>query len=220
MIARARLITRTFSTSTNLWSATTVVATTNWTDFGQGDEGVALAVDSNGMPHAVWSGNGSDGRLHVFYGNKGGSWAAQQVDDITLTGNRRALHPTVAFTAANALVVAWLEGTFNYVPDGIIRVRTRDVNGNWAATQTITDPDGAMTTIDNGPSLLVTPDGAAASHLPRRQPARPDPLLVQQRRRLAGGSAAPRAGDPRSLARTGWQRRGLHLRARPARPLI
>jgi hypothetical protein len=150
---------RTFSTSTNLWSATTAVATTNWTDFGQGDEGVALAVDSNDMPHAAWSAMGSDGRLHLFYGNKGGSWAAQQVDDIALTGNRRALHPTVAFTAANALVVAWLEGTFNYVPDGIIRVRTRDVNGNWAATQTINDPDGVMTTIDNGPSLLVTPDG-------------------------------------------------------------
>ncbi len=33
---------RPFSTSTNIWSATTVVATTNWTDFGQGDEGVAL----------------------------------------------------------------------------------------------------------------------------------------------------------------------------------
>ncbi len=150
---------RTFSTAANTWSATTVVASSNWTDFGQGDEGVALAVDSSGMPHAVWSGKGSDGILHVFYGNRGGSWSAQQVDDLALTGNRRALHPTVAFAPNNSLVVAWLEGTFNYAPDGIIHVRTRDVNGAWATTQTINDPDGAMTTIDNGPSLLSTADG-------------------------------------------------------------
>jgi hypothetical protein len=149
----------TFATATDTWSATTLVGTTNWTNFGQGDEGVALALDANAMPHAVWSATGADGRLHLFYANKGGSWSPQQVDDVALTGNRRALHPTVAFTAANTLVVAWLEGTFNYTPDGIIRVRTRDVNGAWAATQTINDPDGAMTTIDNGPSLLVTPDG-------------------------------------------------------------
>ncbi len=150
---------RTFSPTNNLWSNTTVVATTNWTDFGQGDEGVALAVDSNGMPHAAWSAKGSDSILHVYYGNKGGSWSAQQVDDIPLSNNRRTLHPTVAFTATNALVVSWLEGTFNYVPDGIIRLRTRSSAGTWATTQTINDPDGAMTTIDNGPSLLITPDG-------------------------------------------------------------
>jgi hypothetical protein len=150
---------RAFSTASNLWSSTTVVATSNWTDFGQGDEGVALAVDSNGMPHAAWSAKGSDGILHVFYGNKGGSWSAQQVDDVPLGNNRRALHPTVAFTASDTLVVSWLEGTFNYIPDGIIRVRTRASAGTWAATQTIDDPDGAMTTIDNGPSLMVTPDG-------------------------------------------------------------
>lgn len=150
---------RTFSTNSNLWSGTTVVATTNWTDFGQGDEGVALALDSNGMPHAAWSAKGGDGTLHVFYGNKGGSWSAQQVDDVPLANNRRALHPTVAFTASNALVVAWLEGTFNYTPDGIIRLRTRSSAGAWSATQTIADPGGAMTTIDNGPSLLITADG-------------------------------------------------------------
>jgi len=149
----------TFATGTNLWGAMTTVATTNWTDFGQGDEGVALAVDVNGMPHAVWSAEGSDGVLHAFYANKGGSWSAQRVDDVALSGNRRVLHPTIAFTASNALVVAWLEGTFNYTPDGMIRVRTRDVNGVWGTTQTITDPAGVMTTIDNGPSLLATPDG-------------------------------------------------------------
>lgn len=148
-----------FSTGTNSWGATTTVAATNWTDFGQGDEGVALAVDANGLPHAVWSAKGSDGVLHAFYGNKGGSWSAQRVDDGVLTGNRRVLHPTIAFTPANTLVVAWLEGTFNYAPDGIVRLRTRASTGAWGSTQTVNDPDGAMTTIDNGPSLLITPDG-------------------------------------------------------------
>ena len=112
----------TFPTTSDAWIGVTAIASTGWTSFGQGDEGVALALDSNGMPHAVWSATGSDGRLHLFYGNKGGSWSPQQVDDVALTGNRRVLHPTIAFTPGNALVVAWLDGTFNYTPDGIIRV--------------------------------------------------------------------------------------------------
>ncbi len=149
---------RAFSTSTKLWSAnTTTVAATGWTDFGQGDEGVAIAVDSAGTPHAVWSEKDSGGTLHLWYANRGTSWSAKQVDDdVPLGNNRRALHPTIAFKANNDLVVAWLEGTFNYKPDGIIRVRTRNANGSWPATEAINDP--AMTTIDNGPSVLVTAD--------------------------------------------------------------
>lgn len=148
---------RTFSTATNLWSGTTDLAATNWTDFGQGDEGVALALDSTGTPHALWSAKDGAGILHLWYANRATGWAAEQVDDVPLTGNRRALHPTVAFKPNDDLVIAWLEGTFNYTPDGVIRVRTRTSAAGWGATETIADT--AMTTIDNGPSLLVTPDG-------------------------------------------------------------
>jgi hypothetical protein len=108
----------------------------------------------------VSSGVGGDGKLDVWYANKASGWSApKRVDDVTLNGNFRTLHPTIAFTGANDLVVTWLAGTFNYVPDGSIHVRTRSSTGAWAASQMINDPNGAMTTIDNGPSLLITPDG-------------------------------------------------------------
>ncbi len=152
---------RTFDTTANRWSATTAIATTNWTDFGQGDEGVALAVDGNGTPHAAWSAKAADGVLHIFYANRAANWIPRQIDDVPLTTNRRTLHPTLAFKPDSTLLLAWLEGTFNYVPDGTIHIRARSPADTWSATQTIADPDGAMTTIDNGPSLLVTPDGTA-----------------------------------------------------------
>ena len=151
----------TFSTATNTWGAATTLATTDWTDFGQGDEGVALALDSGGTPHAVWSAKTADGVLHLFYANRAANWAPQQIDDVPLTGNRHAMHPALAFRPDGTLLLAWLEGTFNYVPDGAIHTRARSAPGAWGTTQTIADPDGVMTTIDNGPSLLVTPDGTA-----------------------------------------------------------
>jgi hypothetical protein len=151
----------TFSTATDTWGAATTLAATNWTDFGQGDEGVALALDSGGTPHAVWSAKTADGVLHLFYANRAANWAPQQIDDVVLIGNRRTMHPALAFRPDDTLLLAWLEGTFNYVPDGAIHTRARSSAGIWGATQTIADPDGVMTTIDNGPSLLVTPDGTA-----------------------------------------------------------
>jgi hypothetical protein len=148
-----------FDTTNDTWGAATAIATTNWVSAGQGNEGVALALDSAGTPHALWSAQDAGGTLHVWYANKATNWAPQQVDDVALSNNRRAMHPTLAFEANNDLLVAWLEGTFNYHPDGIIHLRTRLSTGAWTATETINDT--AMTTIDNGPSLLVTSDGTA-----------------------------------------------------------
>ena len=148
-----------FDTTNDTWGAATSIATTNWVSAGQGNEGVALALDSAGTPHALWSAQDAGGTLHVWYANKATNWAPQTVDDVPLSNNRRAMHPTLAFKANNDLLVAWLEGTFNYVPDGVIRLRTRLSTGAWTATETINDT--AMTTIDNGPSLLVTPNGTA-----------------------------------------------------------
>lgn len=151
----------TFSTATNTWGSAATLAATNWIDFGQGDEGIALALDSSGTPHAVWSAKTADGILHLFYANRASNWVSQQIDDVPLTGNRRAMHPALAFRPDGTLLLAWLEGTFNYVPDGAIHTRARSAASTWGTTQTIADSDGAMTTIDNGPSLLVTPDGTA-----------------------------------------------------------
>jgi hypothetical protein len=148
-----------FDTASNRWRPTTTLQVTGWTTFGQGDEGVALAVDATGAPHAAWNAIGVDGALHVQYATMvGGTWTSpQQVDDIALANNHSAWHPTLAFTAGGDLILAWLDGTFNQTPDGTIHVRVRQANGLWAASQAI--PDQALTSIDNGPSLLLTADG-------------------------------------------------------------
>ena len=146
--------------ATDTWGPATVVAATNWTDYGQGDEGVALAVDAAGVPHAAWAAN-AGGVLHLFFAVRSGdAWSAPvQVDDVPLAGVRRAWHPTVAFAPDGTLLLAWLEGTVNYAPDGVIRARRRATDGTWLPSVAI--PDAAMTAIDNGPSMIVTPDGVA-----------------------------------------------------------
>lgn len=148
-----------FATATERWGAIETIEANGWTTFGQGDEGVALALDVAGMPHAVWNARGTDGRLQLRYATRAASgWASVvRVDDVTLAENHNAWHPTLAFTPTGDLLLAWLDGSFNYTPDGTIRIRMRAASGSWSGSQAI--PDVAMTAIDNGPSLLVTPDG-------------------------------------------------------------
>jgi hypothetical protein len=149
----------TFSTLTNQWAPVTLLQATGWTSFGQGEEGVALALDVTGVAHVAWNGVGADGLLHVYYANRtGGTWSSPlQVDDVPLASGRQARHPTIAFSPIGGLVVAWLDGSFNYTPDGTIHVRVRGTLGTWSASVAI--PDAAMTSIDNGPALLITADG-------------------------------------------------------------
>lgn len=149
----------TFDTLSNRWSALITLAETGWTSFGQGDEGAALALDADGTPHALWNGIGADGKLHIWYAARSaGAWSDPlQVDDVDLAENHKAWHPTIAFTPDGQLLLAWIDGTFNYTPDGVVRVRVRAASGVWGASTALAD--SAMTAIDNGPSLLVTPDG-------------------------------------------------------------
>ena len=148
-----------FATATGRWGAIETIEANGWTTFGQGDEGVALALDAAGLPHAVWNLRAADGKLQLRYATRDASgWTSvMRVDDVTLAENHNAWHPTIAFTPTGDLLLAWLDGSFNYTPDGTIRTRVRASDGSWSDSQAI--PDVAMTAIDNGPSLLVTPDG-------------------------------------------------------------
>ena len=148
-----------FDPAADRWGAAEAIEGTGWTDFGQGDAGVALALDAAGTPHAAWNARGGDARLQIHYASRpAGGWTTPtRADDVALAANHSAWHPTLAFTPAGDLLLAWLDGSFNYTPDGTIRTRTRLAGGTWQASVAL--PDAAMTTIDNGPSLLVTPDG-------------------------------------------------------------
>jgi hypothetical protein len=150
--------TATIDTATDLWSAATELEATDWTDFGQGDAGVALVADAAGRPHAFWN-RRIDGHLRIRYSVlEGATWSPPvTIDDVVQGDRRNAWHPTAAFAPDGTLWLAWLEGIGNYVDDGIIHVRTRAPNGIWRASQSI--PGEAMTGIDNGPSMLVTGDG-------------------------------------------------------------
>jgi hypothetical protein len=152
----------TFSPATGLWTSTAVVAPTGWTTFGQGDEGVALALDAVGIPHVAFTSIVS-GIRRVSYTHKiGGVWSSPTVvDDAPIGSNQGAWHPTLAFYPNGDLLLAWFVGSFNATPDGTIYFRVRGhLSGAWAGHTTIAD-DTLWTSIDNGPSLLITADGTA-----------------------------------------------------------
>ncbi len=158
-IARSGMVrSAAINTATDQWTSIRDIEDSNWTDFGQGDQGVALAVDAAGRAHAFWN-RRIDTHLHIRHSVLvGRSWTAPEtVDDVVLTDRGNAWHPTVAFAPDGTLWLAWLHGSGNYKPDGVIRVRELSPAGRWEASVPI--PGGAMTGIDNGPSMLVTPDG-------------------------------------------------------------
>lgn len=151
------------SSASPAWNTPVVLdGATHW-GGDQGAEGVALALDAAGAPHVAYT--KSDGsHLRVAYLNKvGGNWSSivPAVDDAAFGNNQGAWHPTLAFYPNGDLLLAWYVGSFNYTPDGTIYFRTRThTNGAWGVHTTIIG-DTLMSTIDNGPSLLITPDGIA-----------------------------------------------------------
>jgi hypothetical protein len=153
---------RTFHTTTGLWGTTTVLGPTGWTTFGQGDEGVALALDASGVPHVAYTRMVSNVRRVSYTNRIGGAWSTPaQVDDAPIGNNQGAWHPTLAFYPNGNLLLAWYVGSFNYTPDGTIYFRTRSQSSGTWGTRTTISGDTLMSTIDNGPSLLITPDGTA-----------------------------------------------------------
>ncbi len=163
-----------FDTKTNLWGKHVRLGITSAGsyDVTQGREGVAMAVDKSGRPHVVFSFMGSDNEKHVATSQtQGSAWStAVQIDDAKLASGQGALHPTIAYTPAGTLVVAWLVGNENAAyntPDGTIHVR--EITSLTHAPASVEIPDTnfqghagyAATTIDQGPSLLITADGVA-----------------------------------------------------------
>lgn len=164
-----------FDTEKNLWGKPVRIGSTSagpkWS-VEQGKEGVGIAVDRNGSPHIVFSYLGSDGVKHIATSHlSSGSWtSAVQIDDAKLGSGQGALHPTVAFSPSNVMLVAWLVGNesagYN-TPDGTIRVRA--LTSSTSGPPSVQIPDKiyspnkgyAATTIDQGPSMIVTAAGSA-----------------------------------------------------------
>ena len=148
-----------FSTSTNTWGTATLLdGATGWTGYVTGDEGVALELDASGTPHVFWTAKVGT-QLRVRYANRvGGTWSVPVLADEAAFTVLNAWHPTMAFASNGDLLLAYIDGTGTYSHDGTVRTRLRHSNGTWDGTLSIPVAN-VYTGIDNGPSLMITPDG-------------------------------------------------------------
>jgi hypothetical protein len=147
-----------FDTGADVWRSAGVLAQTGWTQYGQGDEGAALAVDASGAPYAVWNYVDSSGalRLHLAIMQDGAFGAAQQVDDVDVMGGAR--HPSVAFAPNGDFVVAWIDSDGGYSSPGVVRTRVLHPNGQWDPSYAVPG-ETAGGSLDQSCSLLITADG-------------------------------------------------------------
>lgn len=153
---------QTFDTKTDGWGVAEQIINSAWPDrnngLRQGSGGVSIGLDSQGVPHVVYGKTAGDLR-RVYYNNRsGGKWSNEQlVDD---QADRDNSHAVLAFAPDETLYVVWLvEGSEQ--GKGTVRVRARR-GGSWeaareAGSDAFTD---ATYSVDQGPGLIVTPDGA------------------------------------------------------------
>jgi hypothetical protein len=155
------VIYQTFDTTTDLWGAPATIADSAWPNrnsgLRQGAAGISLALDTNGVAHVLY-GKTSGNLRHIYYNtNQGGSWNHEQlIDDQPNADNS---HPVLAFGPDGALYAAWLadDGTHG-------SIRTRVLRGGSWGTASLIDDGGFRDnqySIDQGPSLLVAPNGQA-----------------------------------------------------------
>lgn len=149
----------TFDTRMDTWGQSVPIGNSAWpnrnNDLRQGSVGVALALDANGAVHVVYNTTEGSLRRLAYRMLAGGSWTPETiVDDQPSADNS---HPALAFGEDGTLYLAWLadNGT-----QGMIRVRARR-NGVWNTASQIDDNVFRNNgySVDQGPSLIVTPNG-------------------------------------------------------------
>ena len=131
----------TYNTTTDQWgSPEQIEALADYVEYGQGDELIGLALDTNGIPHVAYL--RTDGtRRRVAYRNRvGGSWSAvATVDDQSFGANEQCWHPAIAFDDHGSIVVLWHRGTFNGTNTG--RNFTRFYDTEWRTTYPLSASD-------------------------------------------------------------------------------
>ena len=164
MDAQRNVLYAVFDTATDTWGSTTPLETNAFFSGAptQGDEGVALALDNAGSPHAVWAYMSALNVSRLHYATLlNGTWSTPLAIEAISPAQTVAFnswHPAVAFAPSGDLTVAWLDGTGGSAFDGVVRTRVRHANGAWDATLTLPDTF-VIVGADNGPSLLITADG-------------------------------------------------------------
>ena len=150
----------TFNTNTNTWGNRIEVSNSEWLNDGgiqQGTTSIALVLDSSGVAHVVYIKKVNGFRRVYYNNNQGGSWNHEVLLDNQAT--KHNFHATLAFGNDGALYAAWFSNLVDQA--GSIHVRIRK-NGSWQANITEIG-NGAWGAgnyaLDQGPSLIVTPNG-------------------------------------------------------------
>jgi hypothetical protein len=139
-----------FNTATNTW-ATTPSNTSATKEIIVGMNGqppnrfrsrVALALDSNQIPHVIYP-NAIDGGL--TYANRiGSTWSAGQ----ELTNSTHTEHPSLTFDKSGVLHLVYYD-----INSGNIFYQERSASGSWSSAETVAT--GMLITVDQAPSVAV-----------------------------------------------------------------
>jgi hypothetical protein len=145
------------------WTLATNSATLSGAYFGS--SGITSMVDPAGTLHVVYWAAGNQ-IVHMSYTyNPATNTLSQASAPFALDTTGAANHPSIAVSPLdNSVTVAWVSEAAT--PKRIL-ARVRDASGIWGATQGVSNPSVFVWTstsgglsIDQGPSLLVTADGA------------------------------------------------------------
>ncbi|MDX6476015.1 MAG: hypothetical protein QOH95_1526, partial [Gaiellaceae bacterium] len=140
----------TYSTVSDTWGQPQEVAT-NIGTLARGQLPAALVLDGADRPHVVYS----DGTHLSEIVLNGGTWSAP----VQIAAGT-PFHPALAADAAGAIYAAWLD---NGASPAILYAR-RAPDGTWSPVETVaTDAlSGQGHDVDQGPSVVVTPNGKIA----------------------------------------------------------
>src|SRR5262249_44875918 len=140
-----------FSTKTDTWSQTTIVASGLGT-FQRGQLPASLVLDGADRPHVAYT----DG-THLWEIVRTGSTGSAPVQ--LATG--APFHPALAADGAGAIHAAWLDSA---AASPSIMYARRAPDGTWSQPETVTTGalSGTGHDVDQGPSIVVTPAGKIA----------------------------------------------------------
>lgn len=152
-----------FDTQTGAFASPSILASGNPAVSGDyiGSSGVSAMVDQAGVLQvAYWAGGNQI--VHQAYAIDSGTGAiSQQGPSTRLDSAGSANHPVLAVAPDNSLTVAWVSEAETPVR---LLARTRSSTGTWGGLEAVSTAPvwhstNAGVNIDQGPSLLIGPDG-------------------------------------------------------------
>jgi hypothetical protein len=132
----------TFNTASNTWATKEIIAGMNGQPPNRFRSRVAMALDSNQIPHVIYP-NANDGGL-TYANRMGGTWSAGQ----GLTTVTSTEHPSLTFDKSGVLHLVYYD-----INSGNIFYQERSGSGSWSSAETVAT--GMLVTVDQAPSVAV-----------------------------------------------------------------